>query len=264
MPTYRKWLTAFCVVLLLLLPFSMLLVSVWKNGETHLQNFSSSDYFAMTDPVGNEYVFSPSDALFSDAAFAFSSAVPMGDASDHAYGEDRLLVEWIKDGRSDRFFLAYAPDLLTARLTDAEGNSYVITDDAALVFLATEAGKAVLVGEDPPALTVNGREIPYAIIEWTGTFTKKNGQTLHVTSGAHRTAHAPHRITALPFSPIFDRAPARTEYLLYAGEDLIAETGEPLSFADLEAGEYQLVTVAEWTNGALSVRAGYSFVFTVA
>ena len=260
MPFHRKCMLALCLALVLLIPLSMLLFSVLDREDGRMADFATYDYLALTDPTGGEFVYRPTDPLFATVAAAFACA-PATDAAPSAFSEASLILDWIKDDRADRYTLAYAPDLLSVRLTDREDNAYLLSGDAAIALLATDAGKSSLVGENPPALTVGDKTVSPAILEWKGEFAYQSGERVTLSSGEYRTATP---LCPLPTAaPVFSfaEAPSVSEYSVFAGGTLVAAGNTLPSLTSLPAGEYQLVLVAEWQNGNRSVRAGYSFSF---
>ena len=80
--------------------------------------------------------------------------------------ESGLVLEWIQNGRADRFTLRYSADRRAAYLTDREGRVYRLAEGDGLLFLTSEVGQSLLVGDFPPTLTLDGREVSPAVLEW--------------------------------------------------------------------------------------------------
>ena len=265
MRRYRIFLCAVFFVLIFSFPIGILLGSLLSGSGNLSDIVAGSDFFAMTDAAGSEYVYRPTDEIYRAAAAAFSAAsvLPAGDGtpteSDTA---PVMLVEWIKGDRAEVYRLRCSFSPLRAVLTDREDRSYLLRTEDALFFLGTEAGACLLRGEDPPALTVFGRTLLCSAAEWIRHFADADGNPISLSSGEYLNSAVPSAgIDPDHFSPVFAEPPSVCRYTLFLEGQPVGE-GEDLSLLEgLSAGNYQLVLTATWETSALTVRAAYSFVF---
>lgn len=260
MPTYRRWIVIACVCAVLAIPLGMLAGALLLSGGLPT-DLSESDYLALTDVRGGEYVFRPTDDAFAAAVAAFASATP-GEAEDAAGGY-HILVEWIRDGRARQYHLIFSFAPLLAVLVDADGNPYRLTEAGAECFLRTAAATPSLAGEMPAPLTLGDRAVECSAVEWLRHFTTEQSGAFTLSSGEYVTGAGTCAISPTDFSPVFSRQPDSQSYALFSGDVLLSATDTRPDLAALAPGSYQLVLVAIWEDEALTVRGGYSFVFAV-
>lgn len=261
----HRWLIFLCLALVLLIPLFMLITSLIEGRSIRMDAFSASDYFAITDATGNEAVYRPTDPLFSEAAAVFARAERIGEADgeDAAPQGNLLLLEWISDGRAERFTLTCHPQSLRATLTDRNGCEYRLTCADLAVFFATDCGRSLLVGDPPPVLTVGGRTVSPAILAWTVSLPSGEGEPLSFDSGEYRTGAPVLSVSVSEFSCIFAQSPVSLTYTLFCGSASLFSGSTTPPFASLAPGDYQVVLVAEWTAEHQTVRAGYTLTVTV-
>ena len=259
-----KILLAVCAALLLVLPLSMLLGSLFADGKNALPDYENAEWFAITSATGEEYVFRPSDELFSGARLAFLSATPTDAAIEDARPCGFMTLDWIKDGRAGRYTLVFSQNMRLAVLTDASGARYTLTEADALLFLECEAGASAMTDEYPPALFLDGKEVSPAVLEWRASLYDRNGEEKTVSSGELLVSSVPTRLAnASAFALSFETQPTRVSYSVFCDETLVCEgDGIPTAFT-LQTGNYQLILVAEWETGNCTARAGYAIIFSV-
>ena len=264
MQKQHKILLAICAVFLLVLPFSMLLGSLFAADASALPDYENAEWFAITSAEGEEYVFRPDDDLFSDACLAFLAATPTEATAADARPCGFMTLDWIKDGRADRYTLIFSYDMRTAILSDASGERYALAESDALLFLESDAGASAMTDEYPPALLLDGKTVSPAVLEWRARLFDRNGEEKTVSSGELLVSSVPSRIaTPVTFLLAFETPPTRVTYTVFCGETTVLEgEGIPSSF-DLQSGDYQLILVAEWEAGNCTARAGYAIIFSV-
>ena len=261
-----KILLLICAALVLLLPFSMLVFSLFSQGTDGLPDYRDAHYFAITAADGEEYVFRPSEPIFLNACAVFLAATPTKDGIADSRTGGHMMLEWIKDGVADRYTLSFSYDMRTACLLDANGNLFRLADGDTFPFLQSAAGAASLIDEYPSPLTLDGKDVAPSVLEWRATLTDRDGEEHTFTSGDRLLySSAPVRIASpQSYSLAFAEMPTSVSYTVFCGEELVCSgEGIPSSF-NLPAGSYQLVLVAEWKDGNTAVRAGYSIIFSVA
>ncbi len=250
--------------LMLFFVLPLLILPILGCADPVSADLSSCDYFAMTDAKGGEYVYAPGEAGFEQAVDAFATAKKTDTPPTWLDGAGvPLLLEWIRDGHARQYSLYLSPSSLSAYMTDADQNGYALTEAAIAHFLASEAASPSLVGAYPPTVLVGGREVPFAVCQWTYSGTL-DGRPFSVASAEY--LHTPvedRPITPATFALTFAETPKSTVYTLYRGADELASGNTPPPLAPLPAGNYQLVLVAEWQKGNTTTRAGYSFVFEI-
>lgn len=251
--------------LMLFFVLPLLILPIFGCADPVSADLSSCDYFAITDAKGGEYIYAPGEAGFRDAVTAFAEAKKTDTPPAWLEGAGApLLLEWIRDGHARQYSLYLSPSDLAAYMTDADQNGYTLTEAATAHFLGSEAAAPSLVGAYPPAVRVDGREIPFSICRWTYSGIL-DGQLFSVSSAEY--LHTPvedHPIDPTAFVAAFAKAPKTTVYTLYHGAEELSSGATPPTLANLPAGNYQLVLVAEWQRGNTTIRAGYSFVFEIA
>lgn len=252
-----------CVLcLLFVLPVIILFFAL---STPTLPTVTNYDYLAMTDCNGKEYVYPKSDLIFLSAASAFTSAKHTN-APPSWWTENTPAVkmEFIDDGYAYSYSLYLHPYPLAAYLVDASGHGYLLTNDAATLLIGTAAAGPALVGSLPPNITVNGETVGFSLCEWTFYILPDMGGVFTVSSGEYLSENPdPHPIAVDPFSFSFaDEQPKSLRFRIYRGEQQLLDTIAP-DFSSLPAGEYQMVVVAEFDRDLESVRAGYSFSFTI-
>lgn len=256
-----RWVMPTVCILLLILPITMLTVSLLAERSS---DYAASDYFAMTDAVGREVTYAPSDPVFSAAVLAFRGAKIAGAEADITSAHEPLLLEWVKDGAARRYELAFAFDPFVAVLTSEQGEKMLLDTASALFFLSTEAGAYALVGEDVPALCSNEDTYAYYCIEWVRKITTDAGVRTLSSGEYYTNASRTAEIDPSTFSPAFEVTPTKIEYSVFAGDLLVKKSSDLPSFASLPTGEYQLIAVASWEGETLTARAAYSMSFTLA
>ncbi len=250
---------AYMLLALLCVAVSLVLLLVFYHTPAIPPDLAGYDYFAITTPTGEEHVFAKGEESFAVAAVAFGQATPV--ALPDSLGEALFLTaDWIRGGRSHTYRLYLSPLDLTGYAVDERENAYLLPRQRVLFLLQQDYSSALLVGQDPPMLTVGQRSIPFALCQWT--YTLEGGAVL--SSGEYRnTEGGTYPIDAAVFTPQFSKAPNSTIYTIYLGADEVF-SGEALpDLASLPAGDYQLVLVAEWQEEAVRIRAGYSLLFSL-
>lgn len=249
------------VLLALVLTLPMIIIAFSSCSVWGADDFSSYDYFAVTDPLGKEYVYAASDATFASAAEAFATAKE-GERPAWFADATPFLLEWIRDGKAHQFRLYAMPSLLSAYLEDVEGNGAYPTQKGIAFFLSAPALATALIGEAPPAVFLGGEEVSFSVCSWRYRG-ELDGVPFAVDSNDYLNQSAevyPADING--FSLSFAATPADEKYTVYRGEDevmSVASAELDASLATLAEGEYQLVAVLTWERENVRIRAGYSF-----
>ncbi len=256
----------------LLLPFSLLAVSViiliYVLANPALpRTYDGYTHFSITDCRGEEYVYANGDPSFDAAADAFSAAKPAGEKPSWAKREGMLLLDWMRDGYAHRYRLYLSLDSLSAYLEDESENGYFLDTRGALFFYETQAARPSLVGETPTSISIAGVEIPFSVCSWQYTLRDAEGAVHTVRSEDYLGATDAAKEISYPFflPPSFTVTPERVRYHIFAGNAQIANAEEPpiSVISRLSGGNYQMTVVAEYVNGSVTVRAGYSILFSV-
>lgn len=229
-----------------------------------LPNVAGYEYLAMTDCHGAEYVYEKDNLIFLSVASAFTSAKHTREAPEW-WDEDTPAVklEFIKDGYAYPYSLYLSPYPLEAYLTDGGDNGYLLANDAATLLIATPAAGPALVGELPPAITLNGVEATFSMCEWTFYVLPDFGDVFTVSSGEYLSENTdPHPISVDEFSCSFSEQPKSISFTIYRGDLKLLETPAP-DFSTLPKGAYQMIVLAEFDRDLEAVRAGYSFSFVI-
>lgn len=259
--TKAKIILSIVICLLFVLPVVILYFAL---SSPSLPSVAAYDYLAMTDCHGKEYVYASDDIMFLTAAASFTGASHTKTPPDW-WSEDAVAVklEFIDDGYAYPYSLYLSPYPLAAYLTDAVGNGYLLPNDAAAVLITSAAAGPSLVGALPPEITVSGQTVGFSVCQWTFYILPDFGAVFTVSSGEYLSEHTePRPISVENFSCSFGETPISLSFRIYRGEEKILDTIAP-DFSTLPQGEYQLVVLAEFDRGLESVRAGYSFSFTV-
>ena len=252
----KLWAYMLLALLCVAVPLALLLV--FYHTPAIPPDLAGYDYFAITTPEGEEHVFAKDEASFAVAAAAFGQARPS--ALPDSLGESLFLTaDWIRGERSLTYRLYLSPLDLTGYAVDERENSYLLPRERVLFMLQQAFSSALLVGQDPPMLTVGQRSIPFALCQWT--YTHEGGVVL--SSGEYRnTEGGTYPIDAADLTPQFSKAPSSTIYNIYFGADEVLSSEALPDLASLPAGDYQLVLVDEWQEEAVRIRAGYSFLLS--
>ncbi len=259
--TKAKIILSVVICLLFTLPVVILFFAL---SSPSLPSVTEYDYLAMTDCHGKEYVYSREDIIFLTTAASFTGAKHTKEPPEW-WTQDCAAVklEFIDDGYAYPYSLYLSPYPLAAYLTDAVGNGYLLPNDAAAVLITSAAAGPSLVGALPPDITLNGEAVGFSVCQWTFYVLPDFGAVFTVSSGEYLSERTePHPISVENFSCSFSENPVSLSFQIYRGEEKILDTIAP-DFSALPRGEYQLVVLAEFDRGLESVRAGYSFSFTI-
>ncbi len=248
---------------LLAIVLSLSAVFLFSCGTGIPAGLAQSDYFAITDAEGDEYVYKPGEPMFEAAVTAFASAKKTETPPPWLGETDGpLLLEWIQGGYARQFTLYLSPTHMAAYIQDSERVGYALSATAVRFFLEHETAASALQGGTPPTATVNGTPVPFSICEWlySGTL---DGSAYTVASPKYLNGDGkPHPIDPAAFVCMFGEAPVTLTYTLYRGDTEVAH-GATYPPVPAEPGYYQLVVVAEWVAGNCTTRAGYFFDYTV-
>lgn len=254
---------AYLVLAILCVAAPLVLLVLFYHTPAIPGDLAAYEYFAVTSPTGKETVYPKGDATFLSAASAFTGAAPVSALPAELEESLFLLAEWIRDGRAQPFRLYLSPSALEGYLVDERGNGFRLKEKGALFFLISAFSSSLLVGEEPPALTVNGQAIPFALCRWSYTLRPSEGAPVTVSSGEYtNTAGGTYPIDPSAFAPQFDEAPDSTVYTVYLSAEEVLSSSTCPDLSALPAGDYQLVLVAEWQRGDTRIRAGYSMLFS--
>ena len=250
------------ICLLFILPVTVLFFAL---SSPSLPSVTGYDYLAMTDCHGKEYVYPNTDITFLTTASAFTGAKHVKRAPDW-WSEDTPAVklEFIKDGYAYPYSLYLNPTYpLSAYLTDASDNGYLLTNDSAAVLITSPAAKGALVGTLPPDIILNGQKYGFSVCDWTFYILPDFGAVFTVSSSEYLSEQTePHPVSLDTFSCTFEETPKSLSFRIYRGEDKILDTVAP-DFSSLPKGDYQMIVLAEFDRGLETVKAGYSFSFTI-
>lgn len=257
----RAKIVAFVLLVALCLSLPLLWLLLRRPDRSLPQDYSTFSYFAVTGN-GQEYIYAPGEDGFLMAADAFSHAVA-GDAPAW-YREDapKMLLEWIEGDRAHQYMLYLSASPMAAYLTDDRGGGYLLRRVDAIRFFAGEGAPAPE-GEEPPTFTIGEREIRASLCRWTYTETAEDGREYTATSGDVYRTGGVYPLDTADFAPVFALTPSEVRYTVFSGNVPVATGQTPPDFSALPTGEYELAVVAEWERGDDTVKAGYSFVFSV-
>ncbi|MBQ8350629.1 MAG: hypothetical protein IJY20_01115 [Clostridia bacterium] len=254
----RKY--AYVVLLLLCVAVPIAFVVFLWQTPMMPQDLSSYDYFAVTAPDGAESVYQAGESAFDGAAAAFAQASAVkalpGELDDAVF----LTTEWIRDGRAYAWRLYLLPAVGEGYLVDERGTPFRLSEEGVLFFLQSAFAAPLLIGDEPPALILAEREVPFSLCRWTYTITPSGAHAVSVSSGEYINEEGKSLSVDLSsFAPQFAEQPKKTIYKIYSLADEIMSSEELPDLAALPEGQYQLILVAEWQRGNTLVRAGYSF-----
>ena len=250
-------------VLCVVIPFSLLIAA--HRLPIISSEISFCDYVAVTTPSGEETIFSKEETMFSSVVVAFQSAAAVA-GLPAGYEESLFLtIEWICANRAMEFRLFLSPQTMEGYLIDGRGFVFQLQESGVLFFLTQSFSSSLLVGQEPPVLTLGDRVIPYSLCQWIYTLSTSGGAPITVSSGEYQnTEGGSYPVTPTDFLPTFEKAPETITYKIYSGADMVLSTHTLPYLKALPAGDYQLVLVAEWERGNALIRAGYSFLFQIA
>ena len=250
-------------ILLLLCVASPLALFVFLWGVPAIpQDLSRYEYFAVTAPTGEERIFRAGEKEFDDAALAFTQADAVSSLPTELEDAVFLSTEWIRNNRAQAWRLYLLPAKAEGYLVDERNHVFCLREESVLFLLQSGFVSPLLVGENPPALMLDGREHAFALCSWTYTVTPTSGAPVTVFSGEYaNTEGESFFIDAASFTPRFAETPKNIVYKVYSGADEVLSTADLPQFDTLPSGAYQLIVVAEWQKENVFIRAGYSFSF---
>lgn len=254
-------------ILLSLLAVSVALLIYVLANPALPRTYNGYSHFSITDCRGEEYVYANGEPSFLSAAEAFLAAKPAGERPDWAKREGMLLLDWMRDGYAHRYRLYLSLDSLSAYLEDESENGYFLDTRGALFFYETQAARPSLVGEAPTSISIAGVEIPFSVCSWQYDLADAEGAVHTVSSEDYLGAADATKEITYPFflPPSFTVPPDRVHYHIFAGNaEIVSSEEPPISVVSrLSDGNYQMTVIAEYENGVVTVRAGYSVVFSV-
>lgn len=254
------------------LPLALLAVSVViliyvLSNPALPRTYDGYEHFSITDCRGEEYVFANGEDGFRAAADAFSAAKPAEKKPSFAKREGMLLLDWMRDGYAHRYRLYLSLDTLSAYLEDESENGYFLDTRGALFFYQSQAARASLIGKTPASISIAGVEIPFSVCSWQYDFADAEGTVHTVSSEDYLGAADAAKVIPYPFflPPDFAEPPTRVRYCVFAGNAQIADAAEPpiSVISRLPVGQYQMTVIAEYEDAPVTVRAGYSVLFSV-
>ncbi len=252
------------LLLVFALPCFMLLICGCSGWESI--DFAEHEYFALTDADGKEYVYVSGEAVFDEAARAFSNAA-VGERPDwFSRARSALLAEWIQDGHARQYRLYLLPEEFAAYVEDSEGNGAHLAVGSVAALLATEPCRASLRGEDPPSVSINGVRVEPSICSWS--YAARIGtETVTIRSDDYfNQSAATYPLDSVAFEIACTEQPTDLRITVYrVDEELATLAQEEISsyLSSLPSGQYQLIAVLEWTKESLTLRAGYSFTLNI-
>lgn len=229
------------------------------------RNLAASEAFLVSSPTGDGRSYHQGDAVFSAAVEAFLEASRLPSLPPQYEQALFLTVSWQQaNGRQADWRLYVSPQPLGGYLVDERGNAYALTEQGALFFATQSFCSPLLVGDPPPALHIDGQAVPVSLCSWTYTVSTQDGGRHQISSGEYTNPSAtiqPISLDALFMQ--FAEQPDDIEFTVYAAADEVLSSTELPSAAQLAPGDYQLVLVCQWQRGEQTVRAAYSFSFSV-
>ncbi len=246
------------LVCILGIPVLLLLLSSMTRRPALPTDCGTCDYFAMTDALGEEYVFPAGDPFFSAAAQAFCQAVP---STRDGRDQGGLLLEWIRDGYATAYRLRFAPEEGQAYVTDTAGQTFLLDDAGAYLFYSSAAAAPSLTGEAAPALELSGASLLPSMTQWCWKVPDGQGGEATCCSFEMR-QETEGDLPCLPLGavqPLPEEAGVAVTYRVYQGETLLYSGPSCPAPALFERGTYQVILLLTAETGRCTVRAAYTF-----